>query len=302
VTGIKMKFFGILNVNKPKGLTSHDVVSKLRKILNMKQIGHTGTLDPMATGVLPIATGKATKLIQYLEETKAYRAFIKLGIRTDTYDMEGQILETNSVTLDLEKIKSVLDKFKGDITQTPPMYSAVHYKGKRLYEYARANIKIEDIPVRQVHISSIELKQILDESSENPVLVVDIDCSSGTYIRSIASDLGDNLGYGAILSDLIRTKSGKLTIDTSHTLDEIEKYYKNDKINDLLINPICILNLECCKIEKNHLEKIQKGQSIENIGLSGLSEDKRIQLLYEDKLVAIAKIKDNRIFPVNVFI
>ncbi|MDD3013620.1 MAG: tRNA pseudouridine(55) synthase TruB [Candidatus Gastranaerophilales bacterium] len=297
-----MKFFGIINVNKHKGLTSHDVVSKLRKILNMKQIGHTGTLDPMATGVLPVAIGKATKLIQYMEGSKSYRAFIKLGVRTDTYDLEGQILETNPVIINMEKIKSVLGEFQGDITQIPPMYSAVHYKGKRLYEYARANIEIENIPERQINISSIELAQILEENSENPILIVDIDCSAGTYIRSIANDLGDKLGYGATLHDLIRTKSGKLNLDTSHTLDEIEEFRKSEKINDLIINPICILNLECCKIEQNNLEKIQKGQSIENIELNGLNEEEKIQLVYEDKLVAIAKIKDKIIFPVNVFI
>jgi tRNA pseudouridine55 synthase len=299
---LKPKLFGIININKPKGFTSHDVVSKLRKILNMKQIGHTGTLDPMATGVLPVAVGKATKLIQYLYDTKSYRAFIKLGIRTDSYDLEGQILETNPVKIDTEKIKSALKEFQGNITQTPPMHSAVHYKGKRLYEYARANIKIEDIPERQVSISSIELVQILEENSENPVIIADIDCSSGTYIRSIANDLGNKLGYGATLNDLIRTKSGKLTIDTSHTLDQIDEYSKNNRINDLIINPICILNLECCKIEQNNLEKIQKGQSIETSKLNNLNEEERVQLIYKDKLAAIAKVKDERIFPINVFI
>jgi len=297
-----MELFGIINVNKPKGFTSHDVVSKLRKILNMKQIGHTGTLDPLATGVLPVAVGKATKVIQYLEDSKSYRAFIKLGVRTDTYDLEGQILETNPVIVNTKMIKSALNEFQGDIIQTPPIYSAVHYKGKRLYEYARANIKVEDIPQRQVNISSIELVQILEESSENPILVVDIDCSSGTYIRSLVSDLGDKLIYGATLNDLIRTKSGKFVLDSSHTLDEIQDYKNTNRINDLVINPICILNLECCKIEQNQLEKIQKGQSIENIELSRLKEEEKIQLMYEDKLAAIAKVKDKRIFPVNVFI
>lgn len=297
-----MKLFGIINVNKPKGFTSHDVVSKLRKILNMKQIGHTGTLDPMATGVLPIAIGKATKVIQYLEGGKSYKAFIKLGIKTDTFDTEGQILETNPVIFDIEKIKVALDEFKGDIIQKPPMYSAVHYKGKRLYEYARANIQIEDIPERSVNVSSINLTEVLEENSENPILVVDIDCSAGTYIRSIASDLGDKLGYGAALCDLIRTKSGKLTLDKCYSLEEIEKYSKIGKINDLVINPIYILNLYCCKIEQNHLEKIQKGQYITDIKLDGLKEEEKIQLVYEDKLVAIAKIKDKVIFPINVFI
>lgn len=297
-----MKFFGIINVNKPKGFTSHDVVGKLRKILNMKQIGHTGTLDPMATGVLPIAIGKATKIIQYLESSKAYRAFIKLGIRTDTYDVEGQVLETSHVILDIEKIKRVLLEFKGDIVQKPPMYSAVHYKGKRLYELARANIKVEDIPERQVNISSIELIEVLEENSQNPIIVVDADCSAGTYIRSIASDLGDKLGYGATLCDLIRTKSGRSVLDDCHTIEEIEEYSKEDKISNLIINPIYILDLECCKIEQNHLEKIKNGQYLDDLDLNNFDPEKKIQLVYEDKLVAIAKIKGGLVFPVNVFI
>jgi len=157
----EQNFFGIINVNKPKGFTSHDVVAKLRKILRIKQIGHTGTLDPMATGVLPVCVGKATKIIQYLESSKAYRAFIKLGIKTDTYDMEGQILEKNPVILDIEGIKKYLESFRGEIIQTPPIYSAIHYKGKRLYEYARKNIEVTDIPTRKVTINSIELVEVL---------------------------------------------------------------------------------------------------------------------------------------------
>jgi len=297
-----MRFFGYINVNKPKSFTSHDVVGKLRKILNIKQIGHTGTLDPMATGVLPVAIGKATKTIQYLEGSKAYRAFIKLGIRTDTYDMEGQILETNPVVFDIEKIKNILLEFKGDIAQRPPMYSAVHYKGKRLYELARSNVKVEDIPERQVNVSSVELIEVIEENSQNPIIVVDISCSSGTYIRSIASDLGDKLGYGATLCDLIRTKSGKLTIDNCHTIEEIEEYSKKDEISNLIINPIYILDLECCKIEQNYLEKIKHGQYLEGLDLDNFDSEKKIQLVYEDKLVAIAKIKGGLVFPVNVFI
>jgi tRNA pseudouridine55 synthase len=294
-----MSLFGLININKPKGCTSHDVISRLRKILNIKQIGHTGTLDPMATGVLPIAVGKATKIIQYIDSDKAYRAFIKLGIKTDTYDLEGTVLEENPVAFDLKQVESILNQFKGNITQQPPMHSAVHYKGKRLYEYARANIEVNDIPERQVNISSINLIEVLEENSKNPIIVVDIDCSSGTYIRSIANDLGKKLTYGAVLIDLIRTKACKLHLDTSYTLEEIEIRKKNDTLKDIIINPICILDLKCCKIEQYHLERIQKGQHIE---IDNFFEDEKIQLIYENKLAAIAKVKEKKIFPTNVFV
>lgn len=294
-----MSFFGLINVNKPKGCTSHDVISRLRKILNIKQIGHTGTLDPMATGVLPVAVGKATKIIQYLNSDKAYRAFIKLGIRTDTFDMEGSVIGEIPVNIDIEQIKSALYQFQGNIKQLPPMHSAVHYKGKRLYEYARANVEISDIPARNVNISSIKLVEILEQNSKNPVLVVDIDCSSGTYIRSIANDLGNILSYGAVLIDLIRTKACKLTLETSYNLNEIENRKKNDTIQEIIINPVCILDLKCCKITEYQREKINKGQYIE---VEGFLDDEKIQLIYEDSLTAIAKVKDNKIFPTNVFI
>lgn len=298
----KQDFFGIINVNKPKGFTSHDVVAKLRKILKIKQIGHTGTLDPMAIGVLPICIGKATKVIQYLESSKAYRAFIKLGIKTDTYDMEGEILEKNTVTLNIEEIKKHLESFNGEITQTPPIYSAVHYKGKRLYEYARKNIEINDIPTRKVTINSIELIGISDENFENPVLIVDIDCSEGTYIRSIAHDLGEKLGYGAFLCDLTRTKAGKLTVDKTHTLEEIELSCETGDFNKFLMNPIEILPLELFEIDEILLDKIKKGQYFSVDSLSSLPNYYFLQLVYKNRLAAIARFEDNIIKPVNVFV
>jgi tRNA pseudouridine55 synthase len=353
-TNTSQDFFGIINVNKPKGFTSHDVVAKLRKILKIKQIGHTGTLDPMATGVLPVCIGKATKIIQYLESSKAYRAFIKLGIKTDTYDMEGEILETNPVDLDLNKIKKHLATFKGEITQIPPIYSAVHYKGKRLYEYARKNIEINDIPTRQVIVNSIELIDVLIchcerseaihqlltnewiassqaprnddqflKNSENPILIVDIDCSEGTYIRSIAHDLGEKLGYGACLSDLTRTKAGKFNLEKSHTLEEIESFYKIGDFDKFLINPVEILPLELFEVEENLLKKIKNGQYFptchaELVSVSQNHETLKqvqgdnsliqhgnksiLQLVYKNKLAAIARFEDNIIKPVNVFI
>ena len=293
MTKSKQNFFGIINVNKPKGFTSH---------------------DPMATGVLPVCVGKATKIIQYLESSKAYRAFIKLGVKTDTYDMEGQILEKIPVTLNIEEVKKHLECFKGEITQTPPIYSAVHYKGKRLYEYARKNIEINDIPTRKVTINSIEWiassqaprnddKSL--EDSENPVLIIDIDCSEGTYIRSIAYDLGEKLGCGACLSGLIRTKAGKFTLEKTHTLEEIESLYQTGDFDKFLVNPVEILPLEIFEIDEILLEKIKKGQSFSNGQILSYAQDDNkslLQLVYKNKLAAIARFEDNVIKPVNVFV
>ena len=295
----KMNFFGIININKPKGFTSHDVVAKLRKILNIKQIGHTGTLDPMATGVLPVCIGKATKVIQYLESQKAYRAFIQLGIKTDTYDVEGELLEKKTVKIDLEEIKKHLESFKGEITQTPPIYSAVHYKGKRLYEYARKNIEIKDIPTRQVTIKTIELIDIQDKDLENPILIIDIDCSEGTYIRSIAHNLGEKLGYGACLKDLIRTKAGRFYLEKSFSIKEIEEHVKSGTHDKFLVNPTEVLPLEILEIEEDLLIKIKNGQYFQN---KHPIQSSIIQLVNNNKLIAIAKAEENTIKPTNVFI
>jgi len=294
--------FGIINVNKPVKFTSHDVVSKLRKILNIRQIGHTGTLDPLAVGVLPVCIGKATRIIQYLEGSKAYRAYVKLGIRTNTYDADGEIIEDNPVNLDLQRIQDALKEFQGEITQKPPIYSAVHYKGKRLYEYARANIEVEDIPERNVHINSIELLDILNKDSDHPTLIVDIDCSGGTYIRSIANDLGDILGYGASLDSLIRTKSGRFTIDKSHSLEEIQEFLGLGRLNEILINPVDVINLERVSITEDQINKVTKGQYIKICDENKLANIEKIQLIYENKLIAIARIEEDKAFPINVFV
>lgn len=289
-----MDLFGIINVNKPKGFTSHDVVAKLRKILKIKQIGHTGTLDPMATGVLPVCVGKATKIIQYLESGKAYRASIQLGIKTDTYDLEGQIIEKNPINLNVEEINKYLEEFKGEIIQTPPIYSAVHYKGKRLYEYARQNIEVADIPTRKVFINSIELVNF-----DSPIVEIDIDCSEGTYIRSIAHDLGEKLGCGACLSGLIRTKAGKFLYENSKTLEEIEDLVCKEDFNAFLINPTKVLPLDMLEVEEELLPKIKNGQISSS---DRVFKTDFIQLVNKNTLTCIAKVVDNRVQPVNVFL
>ncbi len=293
--------FGILNINKPKDFTSHDVINKLRKILNIRKIGHTGTLDPLATGVLPVCIGKATKLIQYFETNKSYRAYIKLGQTTDTYDIEGKILSTHNVEYNLPEITKYLNKFLGEIEQTPPIYSSVHYRGKRLYEYARANQTVEDIPSRKVTISSINFIGVEDKDTNNPIIIVDIDCSGGTYIRSIAHDLGEMLGCGACLYDLIRTKSGSFEINNSYTLEQIQEYKGANSLEQAIITPTNILSLPEYTITESESYKIKTGQYIEPLESLNLPEDTRIQLIENGNLLAIAKYIDNKIYPVNVF-
>lgn len=211
---------GFLNLNKPFGFTSHDCVAKARKILKLKRIGHAGTLDPAATGVLPIAIGRATRLLQYLPHDKAYRAVIRFGVTTATDDLEGEILTQTAVPeLTLEAIQSKLPLFQGKIEQIPPNYSAVQIQGKRLYDLARSGQAIE-APVRSVEVYKIE---VLDwRSGEFPELEVVIACGSGTYIRSIARDLGAVLGTGATLAKLLRTESSGFVLSDSLTLEQIE--------------------------------------------------------------------------------
>lgn len=211
---------GFLNLNKPAGLTSHDCVARVRRLLRLKRVGHGGTLDPSATGVLPIALGKATRLLQFLGQNKAYRATIQLGVSTTTDDLEGEIVASQpALGLSLEAVQSALGLFQGTIQQVPPSYSAIQVQGKRLYDLARAGEKI-DVPVRTVEVFKLE---ILDwRSGDFPELDVAIACGSGTYIRAIARDLGAALQTGGTLAALTRTESSGFNLPDSLTLDELE--------------------------------------------------------------------------------
>ena len=210
---------GFLNLNKPKDWTSHDCVAKVRRLLKIRKVGHGGTLDPLATGVLPIAVGKATRLISYLPHRKAYQAKVRFGLQTATDDLEGEILKTcSTLGLTLEKIKPYLPQFLGIIEQIPPQYSAIQRDGKRLYDLARQG-KIVEVPSRRVEIFDI---QVLGwQEGEFPELDLSIRCGEGTYIRAIARDLGNLLGVGATLAGLIRTESGGMDLEHSMTLEEL---------------------------------------------------------------------------------
>lgn len=211
---------GFLNLNKSVGLTSHDCVARVRRLVRLKRVGHGGTLDPAATGVLPIALGKATRLLQYMQQDKAYRATIRLGVRTTTDDLEGEVIATQSAAgLTLENVKPLLQMFEGTIQQVPPIYSAIQVKGKRLYDIARAG-ETAEVPERTVEIYQI---QVLDwRPGELAEIEVAIACGSGTYIRAIARDLGAALNTGGTLASLVRTRSCGFALADSLTLEELE--------------------------------------------------------------------------------
>ena len=220
---------GILIVNKEKGYTSHDVVGKLRKIFGMKQIGHTGTLDPNATGVLPILIGKATKASQYLmEHDKTYIATLKLGERTNTLDGEGEVVEKQTIEeslLNKDKIDAVLQTFLGKQEQIPPMYSAIKIKGKKLYEYAKQGKEIIREP-RSIEIYEIKLKKVNKEKKE---IIFEVHCSKGTYIRVLCEDIAKKIGTIGYMKELERTEVTPFTIKQALTLQQIEQQKENIK-------------------------------------------------------------------------
>lgn len=283
--------FGFLNIYKPVGMTSHDVVAVLRRITKIKQIGHTGTLDPFAQGVLPVCIGKATRLIEYLPDDKEYIATVQFGSATTTYDVEGEVNFTSD-----KKISAIdidLKPFEGEIEQFPPIYSAIKVNGKKLYEYAREGKEVEIKP-RNVTIEKIELKNFNEQTQQAEIL---IKCSKGTYIRSIAHDLGQNLGVGAHLIKLVRTQAGKFRVENSVQLDGIN-------VKENLINPLRMFDLPILGVNDDELERIRHGVSIETPQNSTVltSNDRFVVLEYNDYVVAIGMINGKTIKAKKVFL
>ena len=283
---------GILNINKPKGISSFGVIARLRKILNIKKIGHAGTLDPLAEGVLPIFVGNYTRLIQFVPKTKSYRAYARLGIETNTYDTEGEILSKKIINYDIKKIKKYLKSFEGKILQTPPIFSAISVNGKRLYEYARKNQEVE-IPPKEVEIFKLEVVEFIQDG-DFPLLVFDIDCASGVYVRSIIHDLGEKLGSGAMMENLTRTMSANLKLEDSVNLEDltIENVYTH------FINCNDVVELESVELNDKGLEKIKFGQHIST--KEETENDKFVKLIYKGELVAIGLKTGNLIKPKTV--
>ena len=221
---------GIINIYKEKGYTSHDVVAKLRGICKQKKIGHTGTLDPDAEGVLPVCLGNATRLCELLtDKQKEYVATMKLGIITDTQDSSGTVLEVRNVDVSEEELRNVIHGFCGLQKQIPPMYSAVKVNGKRLYELARAGIEIERQP-REITIHTIDILSI-----EQDEVRMKVTCSKGTYIRTLCHDIGQVIGCGAVMSHLCRTRSGNFEIKDALKLAQVETLMKENKIEEYCI-------------------------------------------------------------------
>jgi tRNA pseudouridine55 synthase len=228
---------GIFNIDKPAGMTSHDVVARVRRISGQRKAGHAGTLDPLATGVLPVVLGKATRLVEYLADAdKAYRANIMLGAVSDTYDREGTLTPVQDPVMpSRDTVESALDKFRGEIEQVPPMHSAIKVGGKKLYELARQGIEVER-QTRHVTITRLDL-----EVYRPPILQIFVECSKGTYIRSLAYDLGAVLGTGAYLDALVRTRHGPFSIEGATTLDGLEAAFREDTWRESLYPPEYIL-------------------------------------------------------------
>lgn len=284
--------FGFLNVYKPKGKTSHDVVAILRRVTKIKQIGHTGTLDPFAEGVLPICIGKATRLIEYLNDDKAYIGTVQLGKSTTTYDLEGETVEVSDKTPDLEEIENELNNFRGDIEQLPPIYSAIKVNGKKLYEYARKGEEVEIKP-RSVNISDLK---ILNYDKENRILELYIKCSKGTYIRSIAHDLGKNLGCFGHLIKLVRVKAGDFEVENSIKLEDLTDI---ETVQKHLIYPLEKLDYQTYELNTKELELVSHGMQI--FARTSL-QNGIVILTNNNKLIAIAEMANDKIKCSKVFI
>jgi tRNA pseudouridine55 synthase len=272
---------GLFLINKPKNYTSRDVVNVVSKILNTKKIGHTGTLDPIATGLLILTIGAATKLSDYItSDIKEYIATFKFGIETDTLDITGKVINKKDLNITKEDLLNSLTKFNGNIIQEVPKYSAVKINGKKLYEYARANIDI-DLPKREIIVYELEL---LEFSSE-----IKIRClvSKGTYIRSLIRDIGYSLNTYATMTSLIRTKQGNFNIENSFTLDDI----KNNNYKIITLEEY-FYNYPKLDIDDDLYKKINNGNKIENINNYEI-----VRIYYKDKLIAIYKEDNNSLKP-----
>lgn len=282
--------FGFLNIYKPQGKTSHDIVAILRRTTKIKQIGHTGTLDPFAEGVLPICIGKATRLIEYLEDDKAYIGTVQFGRSTTTYDIEGEVVNISEKKVTKKEIEEKIQIFRGKIQQVPPIYSAIKVNGKKLYEYARSGENIEIKP-REVNIYKLELVNF-DEEKQTADL--HIECSKGTYIRSIANDLGEALNCYGHLIKLIRIKAGRFEISNS---------IKPDDLNDIeilkksLIYPLEYLNYPKYELSEEEKEKVSHGMSIYTHEADSITV-----LTHKNQLVAISKIENKLAKILKVFI
>lgn len=281
---------GILNVYKPKGITSHNVVSFVRRQLNMKRVGHTGTLDPLATGVLPVLVGNSTKLSDLImADEKKYTARVVLGITTDTDDTTGEVIEKREVSVTEEQLIEAVKGFAGEIEQIPPMYSAIKVDGRKLYQLARKGVEIERKP-RKITVYSIDVYDFDGES-----FMMDVHCGKGTYIRSLCRDIGEKLGCGATMDALERTMSGIFTKDSAYTFEQIEEAVKNGSVADMIMHPDSVLG-EFIKIDADgeNAAKIKNGIRLRpaQLGIKEYCENQIFRIYTEGELMCLLKVKN----------
>lgn len=303
---------GILNINKPEGWTSQDVVAKLRGRLHIRRVGHTGTLDPMATGVLPVCFGKATRIIEYYDDDfKTYEAEMKLGMVTDTLDITGTVLETKPVDVSEEDVIQTIDSFRGWITQIPPKYSALKVNGKPLYKYAREGVEVE-IKSRKIYVEDIQPVEV--NLRENRILFR-VTCSKGTYIRTICDDIGKKLGCGGTMTSLQRTQSGCFRVEDARTLPEILEM--TDEELERCVIPMDETLVHLGRIELKSMESVPfyyNGREIDTGSVNVLAspavpeamqEESRLGDKYrvydpEGKFLGISSLRENTLYPEKV--
>ena len=280
---------GILNIYKEAGWTSNDVVQKLRGILRTKKIGHGGTLDPAVTGVLPVAVGKATRLLEYMDSSgKVYEGEITLGFSTETEDAEGPILEKKAVPTDLREaeIDQAMSTFLGKIRQIPQMYSAVKVNGRRLYDYARAGQTVER-PAREVEIKDFVRSSCLKFENNLAKFNFRVVCSKGTYVRTLAVDLAQKLGYPGHMSQLTRTQANGLSIDNAKTLTEIEAARDSENLEKIFLPlKFAVTDLARVDLNREQFEAVRVGKRISN---DYQMTDEVVSVFYEDELVGICQ-------------
>lgn len=303
---------GILNINKPEGWTSQDVVAKLRGRLHIRRVGHTGTLDPMATGVLPVCFGKATRIIEYYDDDfKTYEAEMKLGMVTDTLDITGTVLETKPVDVSEEDVIQTIDSFRGWITQIPPKYSALKVNGKPLYKYAREGVEVE-IKSRKIYVEDIQPVEV--NLRENRILFR-VTCSKGTYIRTICDDIGKKMGCGGTMTALQRIQSGCFRVEDARTLPEILEM--TDEELERCVIPMDETLVHLGRIELKSMESVPfyyNGREIDtgyvNVLASpavpeAMQEESRLGDKYrvydpEGKFLGISSLRENTLYPEKV--
>lgn len=282
---------GVVVVNKPQNWTSHDCVAVVRRVIGVKRVGHTGTLDPMATGVLPVCVGTAARINEYLDyDTKTYDCVMKLGVITDTLDIWGEVLEERPVPdMDEAVIAETIMGFTGEISQIPPKYSALKVAGKKLYEYARAGQEVEIKP-RKINIKHISVNNI---NLENKEISFTVECSKGTYIRSLCADIGEKLGCGACMSGLVRTKTGVFTLDDTVDIEAVKKMSREELVSKLFPTDYPLVQFGRVELSTNRAKDFVNGKKIPKRDLTIVRESSRddfYNVYFNDTFLGVAKL------------